>query len=147
LIPVEWLLPPVLIFLQHGETEADWLPVRFLGLALGLGGAGLLVWASVTLGRFLVHAATVFQDHVLIASGPYRFLRHPIYSGYLALLLGSALGTLNIWLLIFWPVSLLGILLQARAEEKLLELKFGEDYQSYAARTGQLLPRLWSPRY
>jgi protein-S-isoprenylcysteine O-methyltransferase Ste14 len=141
LLPVEWLLPPILIFLEQGEMEADWPAVRFLGLALALCGAGLLLWASVVLGRFLVHAATVFQDHVLIGSGPYRFVRHPIYSGYLALLLGSALGTLNIWLLLLWPVSLAGILLQAGAEEKLLEQKFGPAYQSYAARTGQLLPR------
>jgi protein-S-isoprenylcysteine O-methyltransferase Ste14 len=142
LLPAEWLLPPALILLGTGEMQAGWPAVRLLGLALGLAGAALLVWASAALGRFLVHEAAVFQDHTLITGGPYRFLRHPIYSGYLALLLGSGVGLLNVYLLLLWPLSLLGILVQARSEERLLELKFGPAYRRYAARTGRLLPRL-----
>src|SRR5687768_13279518 len=53
LLPVEWLLPPALIALRVGEIEAGWLPVRVVGLAVGLAGAVLLVWASVLLGRFM----------------------------------------------------------------------------------------------
>jgi protein-S-isoprenylcysteine O-methyltransferase Ste14 len=143
LLPVEWLLPPALLVLGLGEIQAGWIPVRLLGLALGLGGAAVLVWASARLGRFLVHEATILQDHALIASGPYRFVRHPIYSGYLALLLGSGIGMLNIWLMLLWPLSLVGILIQAGSEERLLESKFGQAYRRYAARTGQLVPRLW----
>jgi protein-S-isoprenylcysteine O-methyltransferase Ste14 len=144
LLPVEWLLPPALILLGLGEIQAGWLPVRLLGFAVSLGGAALLVWASTALGRFLVHEAAVFQDHALITGGPYRFLRHPIYSGYLALLLGSGFGTLNVYLLLLWPLSLLGILVQARSEERLLESKFGQAYRRYASRTGQFIPNLWS---
>jgi protein-S-isoprenylcysteine O-methyltransferase len=140
---VEWLLPPVLIVLGLGELDAGWPALRLLGLAVALGGAALLAWASAVLGRYLVHEAAVFEDHALITSGPYRFVRHPIYSGYFALLLGSALGLLNVWLLLLWPVSLLGILLQARSEEDLLASKFGPAYQHYAGRTGQFVPRLW----
>jgi protein-S-isoprenylcysteine O-methyltransferase len=143
LLPVEWLLPPMLILFGLGEIQAEWLPVRLVGLAVGLGGAAVLIWAAAALGRFLVHEAAVFQDHALITSGPYRMLRHPIYSGYLAMLLGSGLGTLNVWLLALWPLSLLGILVQAGAEERLLVAKFGEAYRHYAGRTGQLVPRLW----
>jgi protein-S-isoprenylcysteine O-methyltransferase Ste14 len=120
--------------------------VRLLGLAVSLAGVALLVWASVVLGRSLVHAAAVFQDHALVTGGPYRFLRHPIYSGYLALLLGSGLGMLNVYLLLLWPLSLLGILVQARSEERLLGLKFGPTYRRYAAGTGQLVPRLWESK-
>jgi protein-S-isoprenylcysteine O-methyltransferase Ste14 len=143
LLPVEWLLPPALLLLGVGELQTDWIPVRLPGLVVGLSGAAVLVWASVSLGRFLVHEAAILQDHALITSGPYRFVRHPIYSGYLALLLGSALGMLNIWLLLLWPLSLLGILIQAGTEERLLGSKFGQAYQRYASRTGQLVPRLW----
>jgi protein-S-isoprenylcysteine O-methyltransferase Ste14 len=142
LLPLEWLLPPALILLGAGEVQAEWLPVRLLGLALGVGGAALLVWASAVLGRFLVHEAAVFQDHALVTGGPYRSIRHPIYSGYLALLLGSGLGMLNVYLLLLWPLSLLGILVQARSEERLLEGKFGPAYRRYAGRTGRLVPRL-----
>jgi protein-S-isoprenylcysteine O-methyltransferase len=144
LLPIEWLLPPALIALGLGEVEAGWLPLRLVGLAVGLGGATLLVWASVVLGRFLVHEASVFEDHALITRGPYRLVRHPIYSGYLALLLGSGLGALNVAVLLLWPISLVGILVQARSEERLLASKFGEAFRRYAGRTGQLVPRLWA---
>ncbi len=141
LLPIEWLLPPAFILLELGEVQAGWLPVRCLGLVVSLCGALVLIWASTVLGRFLVHEASVLPDHVLIVRGPYRFLRHPIYAGYLALLLGSGLGMLNVWLLLLWPFSLFGILVQAGLEERLLGSKFGEVYQGYARRTGQFIPR------
>jgi protein-S-isoprenylcysteine O-methyltransferase Ste14 len=143
LLPLEWLLPPALIALRVGEIEADWLPVRVVGAAVGLAGAALLVWASVLLGRLLLHEAALREDHALIASGPYRFVRHPVYTGYLALLLGSGLASLNIYLWLLWPVSLLGILIQAASEEQLLRERFGQDYERYARRTGRLVPRFW----
>jgi protein-S-isoprenylcysteine O-methyltransferase Ste14 len=142
LLPVEWLLPPALIALGIAEIGADWLPVRLVGLAIGLGGAALLIWACVFLGRLLVHEAAVLKDHVLVTSGPYQFVRHPVYSGYLALLLGSGVATLNVGVLLLWPIALLGIIIQARAEEQLLVTRFGQDYERYAGRTGRLVPRL-----
>jgi protein-S-isoprenylcysteine O-methyltransferase Ste14 len=143
LLPVEWLLPPALIVLRAGEIDADWLPVRFVGLAVGLAGAALLVWACVLLGRFLMHAATVREDHAIIESGPYRLVRHPVYAGYLALLLGTGVASLNVGLWLFWPVSLLGILIQATSEEQLLGERFGQSYERYARRTGRLVPGFW----
>lgn len=142
LLPAEWLLPPILIFLRIGEIEGDWLAVRVVGLAVALAGAVLLTWAGVLLGRFLMHGAAVREDHALIGNGPYRFIRHPVYAGYLALLLGSGVASLNICLWLLWPVSLIGILLQASSEEQLLEERFGKDYECYVRRTGRLVPRL-----
>jgi protein-S-isoprenylcysteine O-methyltransferase Ste14 len=141
LLPVEWLLPPALIALRIGEIEAGWWPVRVAGLAVGLPGTVLLVWASVLLGRFLLHEAAVREDHVLVVRGPYRIVRHPVYTGYLALLLGSGLASPNVCLLLIWPVSLLGILLQASSEEQLLGARFGREYECYTGRVGQLVPR------
>ncbi len=141
LLPVEWLLPPALLAFRVGEIEAGWLPVRVIGSAVGLAGAVLLVWASVLLGRLLIHEAAVREDHALIESGPYRFIRHPVYGGYLALLLGSGVASLNVGVLLFWPVSLLGILIQAASEEQILRAWFGQDYERYAERTGRLVPR------
>jgi protein-S-isoprenylcysteine O-methyltransferase Ste14 len=143
LLPLEWLLPPVLILLGTGELPLDCFLLRVVGLALGVLGAALIAWSAVVLGRFLVHEASIFRDHVLITCGPYGLVRHPIYTGYLALLLGSGIGTLNVWLLLLWPVSLTGVIIQARFEEQLLQARFGDEYRRYAARTGQLLPRLF----
>jgi protein-S-isoprenylcysteine O-methyltransferase Ste14 len=141
LLPVEWLLPPALIALRIGEIEVSWLPVRIVGFAVGLAGAVLLVWASLLLGRLLVHEAAVREDHALIERGPYRFVRHPVYAGYLALLLGSGVASLNVCLLLIWPVSLLGIHIQAASEEQLLRTRFGQDYERYVGRTGRLVLR------
>jgi protein-S-isoprenylcysteine O-methyltransferase Ste14 len=143
LLPVEWLLPPALIALRVGEIEAGWLPLRIVGLAVGLAGAVLLVWASVLLGRLMIHEAAVREDHALIESGPYRFIRHPVYAGYLALLLGGSVASLNGCLWLLWPVSLLGILIQATSEGRLLGERFGQDYERFVRRTGRLVPRFW----
>jgi protein-S-isoprenylcysteine O-methyltransferase Ste14 len=143
-LPVEWLLPPALIALRAGEIEADWLPVRVAGLVVGLAGAALLAWAAIRLGRFLMHEAAVRDDHALVMSGPYRLVRHPVYTGYLALLFGSGVASLNVWPLLLWPVALLGIIIQADSEERLLAARFGREYECYAARVGRLVPRLWS---
>jgi protein-S-isoprenylcysteine O-methyltransferase Ste14 len=143
LLPVEWLLPPALIALRVGEIEAGWLPVRVVGFAVGLAGTVLLVWASVVLGRLMIHEAAVREDHALIESGPYRFVRHPVYVGYLALLLGSGVASLNVCLCLLWPVSLLGILIQSASEEQLLRERFGQEYERYVRRTGRLIPRFW----
>jgi protein-S-isoprenylcysteine O-methyltransferase Ste14 len=145
LIPLEWVVPPVAIFLQVGEVHAEWLSVRACGVLLSLYAGCMLLWAPVTLGRFLVPRAVVFRDHALITTGPYRFVRHPIYSGNLALLLGSALGTLNLVVLAIWPIEAVGILMEARVEEELLESKFGIEYRAYARRTGRLIPRFGAP--
>jgi protein-S-isoprenylcysteine O-methyltransferase len=144
LLPVEWLLPPALIASQVGQIEAGWLPVRAVGLAVGLAGAALLAWASVLLGRFLMHEAAVREDHALVVRGPYRLIRHPVYTGYLALLLGSGVASLNVSVLLLWPVSLLGILIQGASEEQLLGERFGREYERYAGRVGRLVPRLWA---
>jgi protein-S-isoprenylcysteine O-methyltransferase Ste14 len=146
LLPVEWLLPPALIALGVGELGAGWLPVRIAGLAVGLAGAVLLVWAALRLGRLLIHEAAVRADHALIEGGPYRFVRHPVYAGYLALLLGGGVATLNVALLFLWPVSLVGILIQAASEEQVLRARFGRGYDQYVGRTGRLVPRLKGPR-
>ncbi len=141
LLPVEWLLPPVLIALRIGEIESGWLSVRVLGLAVGLAGAVLLVWAAVRLGRLMRHEAAVRVDHALIEDGPYRLVRHPVYAGYLALLLGSGVASPNVCLLLLWPLSFLGILIQAASEEQLLSARFGQAYERYVGRTGRLVPR------
>jgi protein-S-isoprenylcysteine O-methyltransferase Ste14 len=144
LIPVNWMLPPSAIFLHLGEIGADWEALRVLGFLLSFYAAVMLLWASNALGRFLVPRAVVFHDHTLVTVGPYHFVRHPIYSGVLALWLGAALATLNLLLLLVWPAAMVGVSIQARLEEELLRAKFGPAYESYAQATGRLLPLFWS---
>jgi protein-S-isoprenylcysteine O-methyltransferase Ste14 len=60
------------IALGVGDLPVGWNAARLAGFAVGLGGAGLLAWAAVVLGRFLVHDAAVVEDHALVTGGPYR---------------------------------------------------------------------------
>ncbi len=141
LIPLQFVVPPLALLLRAGELDAEVPAVRLVGAAFGVYAACIQLWASATLGRFLVPRAVVFADHQLVTSGPYRFVRHPIYSGNVALVLGTALATLNVAVLLVCPIVITGMLLQARAEEDLLEARFGPDYRAYARRTGRLVPR------
>lgn len=97
-----------------------------------------------TLGRFAVPGAGIFRDHKLITSGPFQFVRHPLYSAAITLWLGAGLGTLNWLLLVLWPVFVaIVIFVPVRHEEELLHEKFGTDYEEYAQQTGRLIPRFW----
>ena len=142
LLPVGFLIPPFAMLTRVGELNAGWSAVRLVGLLFGVYAAVILPWSASTLGRFLVPQARVSHDHQLVVAGPFRFLRHPAYSGDLALWLGSALATLNVLLLVLWPLYVLGATMQARVEDGLLEAKFGEEYRRYAAHVGCFLPRL-----
>ena len=103
----------------------------------------ILPWSASTRRSLPVPAGTrVARSPAWWSEDPFRFLRHPAYSGDLALWLGSALATLNVLLLVLWPLYVLGATMQARVEDGLLEAKFGGEYRRYAARVGRFLPRL-----
>jgi len=114
-----------------------------MGLALILVGFGVSIWARRHLGRFWSARVTLKVDHQLIQSGPYARVRHPIYSGLLLTMLGTAIFVGE------WH-ALLGVALffsahweKSRREEALLVREFGETYEQYCNRTGALIPRLF----
>lgn len=142
-LPVDWLVPPPILLSGIGQVPAIWPLLRVLGFVLSLYAFIILAWVPRALGRFLIPQAAVFPDHVLVTSGPFRFLRHPSFSGALALWLGAALGTLNWFLFVLWLPLVAGKTIQARAEEELLHTKFGSNYEEYARQTGRFLPKFW----
>ena len=114
--------------------------VYSIGLALAILGAALAIFSRVMLGRNWSATVQLKQDHELITSGPYRLVRHPIYTGLLALFLGNAVmvgdwrGLLAVALVFvsFWR--------KYRLEELWLAEHFGETYRLYQARTRALIP-------
>ena len=102
-------------------------------------GIALAVWARVQLGRNWGMPMTQKAEPELITSGPYRFVRHPIYSGLLAGLLGTALASNLIGLIV---VAILGVYFyySASVEEKNLTATFPAAYPAYRARTKMLIP-------
>jgi protein-S-isoprenylcysteine O-methyltransferase Ste14 len=143
-LPIDWLVPPLAILSGIGQLSTVWPLIRLLGFALSLYALVILLWVPQVLGRFLIPQAAVFPDHALVTAGPYKFLRHPSFSGALALWLGTALGTLNWPLFALWFLLVAGKTIQARAEEEILYAKFGSVYAAYALRTGRFIPRFRS---
>lgn len=118
-------------------------PQVFYVLGLILFVLGLIVrWiAIVHLGRFFTVNLAIAEDHQLITTGPYRFVRHPSYTGTLLIFLGFGLCMLNIFSLAaeFLPISA-AFLWRMHVEEAALKDAFGEQYRSYAASTRRLIP-------
>jgi protein-S-isoprenylcysteine O-methyltransferase Ste14 len=112
---------------------------QVVGLILFAAGLGLAVWARIYLGRNWGMPMTERAEPELITSGPYRFVRHPIYSGLLLALLGTALATNLYWLI---ALALLGayFIYSATVEERLMMTSFPADYATYKAHTKMLIP-------
>jgi protein-S-isoprenylcysteine O-methyltransferase Ste14 len=116
--------------------------LRWLGVALAWGSAGVAIAAVRTLGRQWSLEARVLDGHRLIVEGPYRHVRHPIYAALLGLCLGTGLN-LTSWgvLAAATVLYLAGTRLRTASEERLLRETFGEEYARYAAEVPGLLPR------
>ncbi len=85
---------------------------------------------------------SVKEDPELVTTGPYRYVRHPIYSGMLLAMLGSALADGPLWF-IFAVVFGTFFVISARAEEQLMLRLFPEEYPGYRARTKAIVPFIW----
>lgn len=112
------------------------------GFVLAASGLLFSVWARLHLGSNWSRAVTIKQDHELITSGPYAFVRHPIYTGLLTGLIGSALA-LDKWRGIV-AIALVFLVLwyKLRLEEKWMHSQFGEAYDAYAKQVAVLFPYL-----
>jgi protein-S-isoprenylcysteine O-methyltransferase Ste14 len=121
----------------------DWFAVG-VGIMIALAGISLRAWAVKTLGRYFQREVAIEADQTIVRSGPYRWVRHPAYSGNLLVLfgfgvavgswVGAALGTL---------IALLAHLPRISVEERVLLDAFGASYAAYAAETARLVPGVW----
>ena len=122
---------------SHGiNTVLSWA-----GTIIFIMGYVLRLWAVRTLGQFFTMEIGLRADHGLITNGPYRWARHPSYTGYLLILLGYALAAQSLVALII-PLTLAGVFLffRIRAEERMLVEKFGESYRLYQKKSKRLFP-------
>jgi protein-S-isoprenylcysteine O-methyltransferase Ste14 len=113
-----------------------------VGVAIFAIGLLLAVWARLCLGKNWGTPMSEKQDPTLVTSGPYRVIRHPIYSGVLLAMLGSVLADGVYWLIILVAAGLyFGY--SAYQEEKFMLRQFPQDYPGYQRRTKMLIPYLW----
>lgn len=109
------------------------------GIVLCLLGMAFAVWARIHLGRNWGQPMSLREGHELVTSGPYALVRHPIYTGVSAALLGTALAQNVLW---FAPFAILWAyyLVSAFYEEKLMLRQFPDQYPEYKKRTKMLIP-------
>lgn len=128
---------------QSFTVEAPW--VRGIGAGLLLASTVFAIWARLALGSSWSVGPRASRDRGLRTDGPYAITRHPIYSGLLGMLLGSALlGGLGQWIALV-AAGLVVAELKIRSEERLLLATFPDAYPAYRERVPQLIPKLRLP--
>ena len=118
--------------------KSDWIAT--VGIALTFAGVGLSIWARIILGRNWSGKVTRKVDHQLIRSGPYAFVRHPIYSGLLLAAIGTA-TVVGEWRAVLGIALILASeSIKARREEQFMSAEFGDSYEEYRRGTWFLIP-------
>jgi hypothetical protein len=112
---------------------------QWVGVMLCLAGIGFAVWARVYIGRNWGMPMSLREGHELVTSGPYAYVRHPIYSGLMLAMIGSAMTESLLWLLVF-SLYFAYFLFSARSEEKTMLAQFPDAYPAYRSRTKMLIP-------
>jgi protein-S-isoprenylcysteine O-methyltransferase Ste14 len=121
--------------------------VAWIGAALVVGGVLFALWALAVIGRHFDLELEAHADHEVVRGGPYRAMRHPIYSGLIVHTVGAFIASGN---LLFGAGSLCGtvplLVARARIEEELLRRQLGTAYDAYARDVGMLIPFLGRAR-
>jgi protein-S-isoprenylcysteine O-methyltransferase Ste14 len=137
----------VLLFLRLPGLKTRWTPdLPFFiesGLMLQAASIGLAVWARRHLGRHWSGAIARKVDHELVRTGPYRFVRHPIYGAMLGMYLGTALVSGELHAMIAVAIVAVAYGRKIRLEENLLRDVFGREYDDYRGRSWALFPGVY----
>jgi protein-S-isoprenylcysteine O-methyltransferase Ste14 len=114
-----------------------------VALALISAGLAFAVWARFVIGRNWSGTVTLKQDHELVRSGPYAIVRHPIYTGFLLALVGTAVARGTIGAFIGVAIAVLTLRLKSLTEESLMLHQFGPQYATYKRDVKALIPFVW----
>ena len=146
-----YVLPLLAAFyLFRPSAHYGWLGIRFIpegdaagwiGVVLTAAGVAIAIWARWHLGANWSGVVTLKEGHELIRSGPYRTMRHPIYTGILLALLGTAVALGEVRGLLAVTIAWLSFYMKARREESFLTQEFGDRFGEHTKRTGMFLPR------
>lgn len=137
--PVIVLVVLIPLLLDAGNLEIHTVALATVGALIVLAGLGFAVWARVHLGRNWGMPMTLKDEPELITSGPYRLVRHPIYTGILTAVVGTGLAS-NLSALVVAVVLTAYFWRAATVEERNLDTVFPQAYPAYRARTKMLIP-------
>ena len=120
------------------------LPIglRWAGVVLLVMGSLVLVWTFRSLGQNLTDTVVTRERHTLVVQGPYRWVRHPLYSSAALLITALSLIAANWFFLVAGVVLLCVLIMRTRIEEENLVARFGDSYRAYMARTGRFVPKI-----
>jgi protein-S-isoprenylcysteine O-methyltransferase Ste14 len=118
------------------------LPAQ-MGLALDLLGVLFAIWARLTIGRNWSNIMALKEKHELVQTGPYSIVRHPIYTGMLLAVLGTAMTTGSLASYLGFICMLIGLLIRIQSEDRLMARQFPETHPAYRQRTRKLVPFIW----
>lgn len=122
----------------------NWNTFFVLGMAIFGLGFVIRIHSILTLRQYFTYSVAKLEDHKIIETGLYKFIRHPGYLGQLIIFIGISTSISN-WLSILVmmiPISL-GFLYRINVEEKFMLDQLGEDYLNYQARTNKIIPLLY----
>jgi protein-S-isoprenylcysteine O-methyltransferase len=143
-IAVGFVIAGVLLSVRATRIPFPALWLDSIGLLLLIGGLAIRWTAIITLGRFFTAAVTIQQDHRVVRTGPFRYVRHPSYSGLLLAFFGVALQFHNWLSLLAIVLPFFGALLyRIRVEEGAMVEALGEDYVNYQQSTSRLIPGIF----
>jgi protein-S-isoprenylcysteine O-methyltransferase Ste14 len=139
----------ITIAIDFAVPRADWHAIalhqawiRILGLVILAAATAFAIWARLVLGAMWSAAPAVKAEHKLRTSGPYGVTRHPIYTGMLAMLLGTGLLIGDGRFLVAFPVFVVLVEIKLHVEERLMLIEFPDDYPRYRQQVPQLVPGL-----
>jgi protein-S-isoprenylcysteine O-methyltransferase Ste14 len=101
------------------------------------------MWARIYLGRNWSGYVTYKEDQTLVTSGPYRYVRHPIYTSMILMFIGTILYYGSLFVSIFLIILTIDFVLRTKKEEKIMIRLFGEKYMDYMKRTKRLIPLVY----
>jgi protein-S-isoprenylcysteine O-methyltransferase Ste14 len=116
-----------------------WL--RWVGIVLGLSSLVIYVWTRLTIGEEWSSNLQLRDRHLLVTSGPYSRVRHPIYLALILFMASITLIAANWLLIVFLIVSTIDLILRIPKEEQMMIEEFGDEYKEYMQRTGKLFPK------
>ena len=120
------------------------LAVALIGFAIAWMGIGIRWWAIHSLGRYFTIKVMTSADQPVITTGPYRFVRHPAYSGLMLILIGLGVMFGNwIGLAALVALPLAGLVYRISVEERALTTALGSAYQAFSASRSRLVPHVW----
>ena len=118
----------------------NWL--RLVGAGIMLACVPLIYWVFSSLGKNVTPTVVTRQEHSLVTEGPYRWVRHPLYTVGFLLLVGLSLLAANWFIALVLVLGIIPLGMRTPLEEARLVDRFGDDYRVYMQRTGRYLPRL-----